>query len=46
MGGETQRFDLKIIGDGETISQVNPEILNFTDKDELNHWLSKFVVEV
>ena len=35
-----------IVGDNETVPQVNPEILNITDKDELNYWLSKFVVEV
>jgi len=29
---------IQIIGDSETILQVNPEILNITDKDELNCW--------
>ena len=28
------------------IPQVDPEILNISDKGELNYWLSKFVVEV
>ena len=37
---------IQIIGDSETIFQVNPAILNTIDKDELNYWLSKFVVEV
>ena len=37
---------IQIIGGSETISQVDPEILNITDKSELNYWLSKFVVEV
>ena len=37
---------IQIIGDSETILQVNPEILNITDRDELNCWLGNFVVEV
>ena len=37
---------IQIIGDSETIFQVNPAILNIIDKDELSCWLSKFVVEV
>ena len=37
---------VQIIGDSETILQVNPEILNITDRDELNCWLGNFVVEV
>ena len=37
---------VQIIGDSETILQVNPEILNIIDKDELNCWLGNFVVEV
>ena len=37
---------IQIIGDSETILQVNPEILTNSDKDELNCWLGKFVVEV
>ena len=42
-----ERNDLiQIIGDSDTIAHVNPEILNITNKDELNYWLSKFVVEV
>ena len=32
---------MQIIGDSETIFQVNPGILNIIDKDELNCWLSK-----
>ena len=43
---EERNYLILIIGDSETISQVNPEILNITDKDELECWLSKFVVEV
>ena len=35
-----------LIGDNETMPQVDPEILNVVDKGELNYWLSKFVVEV
>ena len=35
-----------LIGDSETMPQVDPEILNIVDKGELNYWLSKFVVEV
>ena len=35
-----------IVGDSETVPQVNPAILNITDKGELKYWLSKFVVEV
>ena len=35
-----------IVGDSETVPQVNPDILNITGKDELNYWLSKFVIEV
>ena len=46
MDGGTQRFDPQMTGDSETIPQVIPEILNITDKDKLNYWLSKFVVEV
>ena len=46
MGGGTQRFDPQMTGDSETIPQVIPEILNIPDKDKLNYWLSKFVVEV
>ena len=42
-----ERNDLThLIGDSETISQVDPEILNTVDKCELNYWLSQFVVEV
>ena len=37
---------IQIIGDSETVLQVNPEILNITDRDELNCWLGNFVVEV
>ena len=37
---------IQIIGDSETIPQVDPKIFNITDKGELNYWLSKFVVEV
>ena len=29
-----------------TLLQVNPDILNITDNEELNYWLSKLVVEV
>ena len=29
-----------------TLIQVNPDILNITDNEELNYWLSKLVVEV
>ena len=43
--GEERNDLIQIIGDSETIPQVNPEILNITDKDELlNYWLSKFEV--
>ena len=45
-GGRLGNDLIQIIGHRETILQVNPEILNITDKDELNCWLSKFVVEV
>ena len=31
---------------GITLPEVNPDILNITDNEELNYWLSKFVVEV
>ena len=44
--GEERNDLIQIIGDSETIALVNPEILNITNKDELNYWLSKFVVEV
>ena len=37
---------IQIIGDSETTPQVDPEILNITDKGELNYCLSKLVVEV
>ena len=37
---------IQIIGGSDTIPQFDPEILNITDKSELNYWLSKFVVEV
>ena len=35
-----------LIGDSETMPQVDPEILNIVDKGELNYWLSIFFVEV
>ena len=31
---------------GITLPEVNPDILNITHNEELNYWLSKFVVEV
>lgn len=31
---------------GITLPEVNPDILNITHKEEVNYWLSKFVVEV
>jgi len=31
---------------GVTLPQVNPDILNITDNEELNYWLSILVVEV
>ena len=31
---------------GVTLLQVNPDILNITNNEELNYWLSKLVVEV
>ena len=31
---------------GVTLPQVNPDILNITNNEELNYWLSKLVVEV
>ena len=37
---------IQIIGGSDTISQFDLEILNITDKSELNYWFSKFVVEV
>ena len=37
---------IQIIGDSETIPQVDPEILNIIGKGELNYWLRKFVVQV
>ena len=43
---DDEQLEKRIIGDSETILQVNPEILNITDNDELNCLLSKFVVEV
>ena len=42
-----ERNDLiQIIGDSETILQVDREILNIIDKGELDYWLRKFVVKV
>ena len=43
---EERSYLILIIGDSEIILQVNPEILNISDKDELDCWLSKFVVAV
>ena len=37
---------IQIIGGSGTIPQVDPEILNITNKAELNNWLSKFLVKV
>ena len=37
---------IQIIGDSETIPQVDCEILNIIDKGENNYWLRKFVVKV
>ena len=31
---------------GVTLPQVNSDILNITDNEELNYWLSRLVVEV
>lgn len=31
---------------GITLPLVNPEIINITENEELNYWLSKLVVEV
>ena len=31
---------------GITLPEVNSDILNITSNEELNYWLSKFVVEV
>ena len=45
-GAEERNGLIQIISNSETIPQVNPEILNITDKDELNYRLSKFVFEV
>ena len=36
----------RINGPSKIIPHVNTEILNITDKDELNYWLRKFFVEV
>ena len=42
-----ERNDLiQIIGDSDTILQVDPKILNIIDKSELNYWLWKLVVKV
>ena len=35
--GEERNDLIQIIGDSETIALVNPEILNITNKDELNY---------
>ena len=37
---------IQIIGESETIPQVDCEILNIIDKGENNYWLRKFVVKV
>ena len=42
-----ERNDLiQIIGECETIPQVDRDILNIIDKGELDYWLRKFVVKV
>ena len=44
-GQRTVNDLIQIIGDSETIPQVDPGILNITDKGELYYWISKSVVE-
>ena len=37
---------VEIIGDSGTLPKVNPDIVNITENDELNYWLSKLIVDV